>query len=251
MTEDKIAHAAELIRNGTRVVALTGAGISTPSGIPDFRSPGSGMWERVDPFQVASIDGFMRDPQAFYDWLKPLVHLAANAKPNAAHFALAELEARGKLQTVITQNIDQLHQRAGSRRVLLVHGTLDSATCIVCGNEAAGAPLIEKFLTDGIAPRCVVCGGVLKPDVVLFGELLPFEIMEKAKHASQNCDVMICAGSSLEVAPACDLPLIAKRCGAKIIIVNKTATAMDRHATIILNEDVAVALPRLVELVTP
>ncbi len=249
LENDKIAHAADLIRASTRVVALTGAGISTPSGIPDFRSPQSGIWENVDPFVVASIDGFIRDPQAFYNWLRPLAALAAQAAPNAAHDALAALEARGKLRAVITQNIDELHQRAGSRHVLPVHGTLQFATCIVCGNSTEGAPLVQKFLADGAVPRCKICGGVMKPDVVLFGELLPFEVLEQAEAEAKNCDVLIVAGSSLEVAPACDLPLVAKNAGAKIIIVNKSKTPVDRHAEIVLHQDVAVALPRIVELV--
>ena len=197
MTEDKITRAAELIRNSKRAVALTGAGISTPSGIPDFRSPGSGLCEKVDPYEVASIEGFLRRPQAFYDWLRPLARLTAAAKPNAAHIALADLEARGKLCAVITQNVDDLHQRAGSRRVLQVHGNFSAATCVKCLQEVDAKPLLEKFIADGAAPYCATCGGVMKPNVILFGELLPMRVINEAEEQARSCDLMLIAGSSL------------------------------------------------------
>ncbi len=249
MTEDKIARAAELIRNSKHAVALTGAGISTPSGIPDFRSPGSGLWEKVDPYEVASIEGFLRNPQRFYDWLRPLARLTAAAQPNPAHIALAELEARGKLHAVITQNVDDLHQRAGSRRVLQVHGNFGAATCVKCLHQVDARALLEKFVADGAAPHCEACGGVMKPNVILFGELLPMRVINEAEEESRSCDVMLVAGSSLEVTPACDLPLVAKKRGAQLIIVNKTPTYADRYAAVVLNEDVAVALPRIAERV--
>ena len=132
---DPIQRAAEIIRNSQRLVCLTGAGISTPSGIPDFRSPGSGAWENADPFEVASIQGFRRNPQRFYDWLSPLSDLTLKAKPNAAHFALADLETHGPLTAVVTQNIDMLHMKAGSKTVYEVHGNVRTASCIGCGVE--------------------------------------------------------------------------------------------------------------------
>jgi len=241
----KISKAAKIIARAKHVVALTGAGISTPSGIPDFRSAGSGLWDRVDPMVVASIWGFMEHPHAFYEWVKPLARKILDAKPNPAHHALAQLEARGKLNAIITQNIDNLHQRAGSKRVLEVHGHMREATCVRCYHLSPAEPMIEKFLADGQVPRCPECGSVMKPNVVLFGEMLPVGVMHDAEEESRTCDVMLIAGSSLEVAPAADLPLLAKKHGAQLIIVNKSATPADRHAAIVLREDVAVALPRI------
>lgn len=243
----KILQTAELINNAKRAVVLTGAGISTPSGIPDFRSPHSGLWERADPMSVASIWGFAERPQAFFDWVRPLAKKIVAAQPNPAHRALADLEVLGKIRAVITQNIDSLHQRAGSKRVLEVHGHLREATCLRCYHLAPAQPLIEKFLDDGMIPTCEVCGGVMKPNVVLFGEMLPVSVMYEAEEESKSCDVMLVVGSSLEVAPAGDLPLIAHKQGARLIIVNKSATHVDAHATLVLHEDVAVALPKIVQ----
>jgi NAD-dependent deacetylase len=246
-SDKKTLQVAELIKHARHAVALTGAGVSTHSGIPDFRSPGSGLWEKVDPMSVASIWGFTEHPQGFYDWVKPLAKLMMTAQPNPAHLALAGLEAMGRLHVVITQNIDNLHQRAGSKRVLEVHGHMREATCIRCFNLVPAQPLIEKFLTDGTLPTCDVCGGVMKPNFILFGEVPPVSVMFEAEQESRQCDVMLIAGSSLEVVPAADLPLVAKESGAKLIIVNKTPTPLDRCATVVLREDVVVALPRIVE----
>jgi NAD-dependent deacetylase len=249
MSDQKILQAASLIKQSKHAVALTGAGVSTPSGIPDFRSPGSGLWEQADPMSVASIWGFMERPQVFYDWVKPLARLMLTAQPNSAHTALADLEAMGKICAVITQNIDNLHQRAGSKRVLEVHGHMREATCIRCYHLEPAQPLIEKFLADGAVPTCKVCGGVMKPNVVMFGEMLPVGVMHEAEQESSTCDVMLIAGSSLEVVPAADLPLVAKKHGAKLIIVNNSSTPADAHAAVVLREDVAVALPKIVEAV--
>lgn len=243
----KIARAVKLIADSKHVVALTGAGISTPSGIPDFRSEGSGLWEQADPMAVASIWGFIEHPQSFYEWVKPLANAILTAKPNPAHHALAGLESQGRIRTVITQNIDDLHQRAGSKRVLEVHGHLRDATCIRCYHLMPGRPIMEQFLVDGLVPRCPECQGVMKPNVILFGETLPVGIMYEAEAESKKCDLMLIAGSSLEVAPAADLPLVAQKRGAKLIIVNKSATALDKHAAVVLREDVAIVLPRIYE----
>ncbi len=249
MDNKKIAQIVELIKQSNYVVALTGAGVSTPSGIPDFRSPGSGLWKKVDPFSVASIWGFIEQPQNFYDWIKPFAELTRRAKPNPAHVALAELESLGKLHAIITQNIDNLHQTAGSRRVLEVHGHIRQATCMRCFHMVDAAPILDRFIQDGEVPLCEVCGGVMKPNAVLYGEMLPVGVMYEAEQESRKCDVMLVAGSSLEVAPAADLPFVAKKQGATLVIVNKSSTPADNQATVVLREDVAVALPRIVELV--
>ena len=247
--EKKILQAATLLKNAKHAIALTGAGVSTPSGIPDFRSPGSGLWSRSDSMSIASIWGFIEHPQGFYDWVKPLAKKVINAQPNPAHRAFADLEQAGILQTVITQNIDNLHQRAGSKHVLEVHGHMREATCVRCFHMVAAQPLMEKFIADGDLPTCEVCGGVMKPNVVLFGEMLPVRVMYEADLESKQCDVMLIAGSSLEVAPAADLPFIAKNNGASLIIVNKTPTGADSQAAVVLHEDVAVALPHMVQAI--
>jgi NAD-dependent deacetylase len=247
--DQKIQQAAKLIKNAKHAVALTGAGISTPSGIPDFRSQGSGLWQSSDAMSVASFWSFVEYPQGFYDWVKPLAKKMMSAQPNAAHLALAELEAMGRIHAVITQNIDNLHQRAGSKRVLEVHGHMREATCIRCYHMVPAQPLLDKFIEDGAMPTCEICGGVMKPNIVLYGEMMPVSVMYEAEQESKTCDVMLVAGSSLEVAPAADLPLVAKENGAKLIIVNRTSTIADAHAAVVVRDDVAVALPRIVEAV--
>lgn len=178
---EQIAKAAQLIQAAQQIVAFTGAGISTPSGIPDFRSPNSGLWTHVDPMSVASIFGFRQNPQAFYDWVKPLARTILNAQPNPAHLALTRLEMLGKLHSVITQNIDMLHHRAGSQRVYELHGHLREATCIHCFKLYSAQAILERYMQDGVVPLCRECGGVLKPNVILFGEQLPIRQLQAHK----------------------------------------------------------------------
>lgn len=247
MNSESIERAATLLRSARHAVALTGAGISTPSGIPDFRSPASGLWQQADPMVGASIYGFRRSPQAFYDWLRPLVRQVLEARPNLAHVALARLEHDGRLRAVITQNIDGLHQRAGSRRVLELHGHTRTATCLRCGRKVPAEPLIAEVLASPAVPRCRECGGALKPDVVLFGEMLPLDVLEEAEREARACDVMLVAGSSLTVAPASLLPEMAREHGARLVIVNREPTGLDRSAEVVLHADVAEALPAIAQ----
>ncbi len=247
--QDDLGLAVELIRRARHLVAMTGAGISTPSGIPDFRSEGSGLWTLYDPMEVASIWAFTRRPEAFFEWVRPLTRMIREARPNPAHYALARLEAAGILKTLITQNIDELHQKAGSRNVIEVHGHLREATCIRCYRKVPAEPYLEAFLQDGTIPRCEQCGGVLKPDIVLFGEQLPARAFMAAQQEARRADVFLVAGSSLEVAPAGDLPILAKEHGARLIIVNLSPTAADRYADVRIHGDVAEVLPRLVDQV--
>lgn len=247
--DDKVQQAARLLQTARHAVCLTGAGISTPSGIPDFRSPGSGLWEMADPMAVASIWGFMEHPEMFYNWIQPLARKIRDAQPNAAHYALAALERVERLRAVITQNIDGLHQRAGSKQVLEVHGHLREAVCVGCQRRVPSRALWDKFMQDGAVPRCATCGGAMKPSAVLFGETLPFEVMSEAQQAARRCDVMLIAGSSLEVVPAADLPLVALKAKAKLIIVNRTETGMDTHASVVMHADVAEVLPAIAEAV--
>ena len=243
--KSQIAEAIDILRQSRHTVALTGAGISTPSGIPDFRTPASGLWEKADPMEVASVWGFQRNPEALYEWLHPLSKLTLSAKPNAAHTALAHLEASGPLQAIITQNIDMLHTRAGSETVYEVHGHMREATCMGCLSVFAGTPFWERFVETAVIPRCPQCNSVLKPNVILFGELLPSAILQAAEAHVAKCDLMLAIGSSLEVAPVGDLPLRAKRRGAKLIIVNLGRTHVDRLADVVIRADVVEALPQL------
>jgi NAD-dependent deacetylase len=240
-----VKQAVAYLKQSNYAVALTGAGISTPSGIPDFRSPASGLWDNVDPMEVASIYGFTHNPNAFFDWIYPLAQLIRQAEPNPAHQALAHLEQHGPLQAVITQNIDLLHSRAGSQTVYEVHGHLREATCQSCRHKLSTTDIFPQFLATKKMPCCPLCDGVLKPDVVLFGELLPMRVMRAAQAETQRCDLMLVAGSSLAVAPAGDLPQQAKMAGARLIIVNYEETHVDFMADVIIRADVAEILPRL------
>lgn len=244
---ESIQKAADLLRAAKHAVALTGAGHSTASGIPDFRSPESGLWEKYDPMVVASIQSFLANPRLFYDWIRPLARQTAEAKPNPAHYALARLEAQGILKAVITQNIDDLHTQAGSRRVLELHGNLRTATCVRCGKKVASEPIVRRFLEEDWLPTCE-CGGAIKPDVVLFGEMLPVDVFMAADAEARACDVMLVAGSSLEVYPAADLPFVARQHGARLIIVNLQPTPADGVAEVVIHDNVAVVLPRIADL---
>jgi len=195
---------------------------------------------------VASIWGFRSNPEAFYEWFLPLAGLVLEASPNPAHLALAELEELGRMAAVITQNIDGLHQRAGSRRVLELHGHLREAVCMECHQVLPAEGPIRELLERRRAPCCPKCGGVLKPAAVLFGELLPQEILRQAQADSESCEVMLVAGSSLEVAPASDLPVLARRAGARLIIVNYQSTSLDSLAEVVIQDDVAAVLPAIV-----
>jgi len=240
-----VAELARLIRTADRVVALTGAGISVPSGIPDFRSPGTGLWENVDPMKVAHIDAFMRDPASFWSFYSQRFQTLTDKAPNRAHEALAELERAGVLQAVITQNIDQLHRRAGSENVVEVHGTIATSSCPRC---AARYPLEEvrrrrRADREGV-PRCDL-GHPLKPDVVLFGELLPADAYAEAERLAAGCDLMLCIGSSLEVHPVAGLPELTLAAGGRIAIITRGPTPLDRRATVRLEGDVVEVLEAL------
>lgn len=244
MDQEKIAQAAQILSSARSAVALTGAGISRPSGIPDFRSA-SGLWAKENPLEVASLRMFHTDPQRFYNWLRPLLRVSIEAKPNPAHLVMAELEHRQILKAVVTQNIDGLHQQAGSYTVYELHGHMRSAVCLACGKGVSTDPLIQQVL-DGVTPTCP-CGGIYKPDIVLFDEFLPVDEFQHAQAAIDTCDVLLIAGTSLEVYPVADLPLRALKHGARLIIVNLTETYVDNYADVVLNVDVAAALPAIFE----
>ena len=194
------------MREAGSVVALTGAGISVPSGIPDFRSPGTGLWENVDPMAVAHIDAWRADPERFWHFYGNRFQALEGKEPNGAHRALVELERRGHLDAVVTQNIDMLHRRAGTRELVEVHGTIEHSSCLACGAGYPLAEVRERLAHDPLSvPHCD-CGEPLKPDVVLFGEWLPEDALERAYALAAGADVLLCVGTSLEVHPIAQLP---------------------------------------------
>jgi NAD-dependent deacetylase len=249
VNEELLSRAAELIKSSKKTVALTGAGISTPSGIPDFRTPGKGLWEKVDPVEVATIDSFRLNPEKFFMFMEPLAKAVEQASVNPAHQALAEWETMGLLNSIITQNIDNLHRRAGSKNVIELHGNSEKAHCTKCRSFFGPEELRARMKSgDRGVPYCD-CGGVIKPDVVLFGEQLPFTELVRAERAAESCEVMVVAGSSLTVAPASFMPRVALQNGAKLIVVNLQETYVDDRAEIVLREKVEVALPGITEFI--
>jgi NAD-dependent deacetylase len=244
-TQSALEDAAELFRKAKHMVVLTGAGISTPSGIPDFRSEGTGLWSRDEPLEVASLSAFRTHPESFFNWFRPLVGQIFHAQPNAAHLALAELENAGIAQTIITQNIDMLHQKAGSKHVIEMHGTLKTLSCTSCYKKFESKDFVKRFIDDGMIPLCVNCNGILKPDVILFGEQLPLSALFEAQGAVRRCDLMVVAGSSLEVLPVAGLPMQAVDRGAHLIVVNNSPTYINVRADVVLMDDVATILPEI------
>jgi NAD-dependent deacetylase len=218
---------AELIRGNQPCVAFTGAGVSTESGIPDFRSAG-GIWERFDPYEVASVGAFRRDPARVWEFYALRLDVLRDAEPNPAHHALAQLEARGLLRAVVTQNVDRLHHAAGSREVVEVHGAIGEGVCLRCGRRE---PDVQSLLP---LPRCAECGAVLKPGVVMFGELLPAQEIDRATELAREAGLLLVVGTSLEVWPAAGLPEETLRGGGKLAIVNRDPTPYDDRAAAVV-----------------
>jgi NAD-dependent deacetylase len=242
-----IHQAADIIRGSKKAIVLTGAGISTASGIPDFRSTGSGLWTIYDPFEVASLSAFRYHPEMFYQWVRPLADSIINARPNVAHLALARLQKAGYVKSIITQNIDRLHQVAGSDNVLEVHGSLNTMTCVDCYQTVNSEEYVKLYLEKGQIPLCSNCNHILKPDIILFGEQLPSRTWYQAIEVSKTCDLMIVAGSSLEVMPVAGLPLRALESGAHLIVVNQSRTYVDVRADVVFTDNLVEILPRIVE----
>lgn len=221
---------AELLQSRQPCVALTGAGISTESGIPDFRSP-TGIWAQVDPLEYGTIDAFRRDPEKVWSFYAPRFAMLTQAQPNDAHLALAELERRGLVRAVVTQNIDLLHERAGSRDVVEVHGSIRESDCLGCGATYSLVEL-ERLLNGMAVPRCRECGEVVKPGVVMFGELLPEEAIDRAYALAREARLLLVVGSALEVTPIAYLPWETVQAGGEVAIVNLGPTQFDRQATL-------------------
>jgi NAD-dependent protein deacetylase/lipoamidase len=238
---------AELMRNAPSVVALSGAGISVPSGIPDFRTPGTGLWSDVDPMQVAHIDAWRSDPARFWAFYDHRFQTLDGKEPNGAHRALVELERRGLLDAVVTQNIDRLHRVAGTKELVEVHGTIATSSCQECGSAAELAEVRRRIAeaADGV-PRCEDCAAPLKPDVVLFGEWLPVAAIERAQALAASADVLLCIGTSLEVHPVAALPELTYAAGGDVVLITMGATPWDDRAAWKLDGDVEAELEALV-----
>ena len=236
---------ARLVEQADSVVALTGAGISVPSGIPDFRSPGTGLWTKVNPMEVAHIDAFRRDPVAFWSFYGRRFNTLDDKQPNRAHAALVALERAGLLDAVITQNIDRLHARAGSQNLVEVHGSISHSVCLVCGLRYELGDVRRRLEGDAEGvPRCD-CGAPLKPGVVLFGEYLPVEAMARAEGLAAGADLMLCIGSSLEVYPVAGLPETTLAAGGQIAILTQGPTPLDPRAVVRMGGDVVAELEAL------
>jgi NAD-dependent deacetylase len=248
-TQAAIDFVADLFRQAKHAVSLTGAGLSTPSGIPDFRSTGTGLWSRDEPMEVASLSTFRTEPERFFEWFRPLARQIYTAQPNPAHLALSGLEKAGRIHSIITQNIDMLHQKAGSKTVIEMHGTMQTLTCTQCYHQTQSALHLNLFVETGGIPRCPKCKQILKPDVILFGEQLPQAAWFKAQREARQCDLMLVVGSSLEVLPVAGLPMQALDRGAHLIIVNNAPTYLNVRADVEILEDAALILPAIVEKV--
>ncbi|MFX1485235.1 MAG: NAD-dependent deacetylase [Promethearchaeota archaeon] len=243
---DAIKQAKELVSKSKKITALTGAGISVDSGIPDFRSEG-GLWERYDPHEYATIESFMRNPTKFWTMGRELAETILKAEPNSAHEGLVKLEQDGKLIGIITQNIDNLHQVAGSENVVELHGNYLRAYCIECNAEYVGETVHKSVVNGEIPPRCEKCNGILKSEAILFGEPLPETAMSKAAKLCRTTDLMLVIGTSLTIYPAAFLPQLAKNSGAKIILVNLEGINRDSVADIVIRGRATEVIPKIVD----
>ncbi|MCS7144469.1 MAG: NAD-dependent protein deacetylase [Archaeoglobaceae archaeon] len=242
---EKIKLSAEILARSKKAVVFTGAGISAESGIPTFRGE-DGLWEKYDPEEVASIEGFRRNPRAFWEFSMELMK-NTSAEPNPAHYAIAELERMGIVKAVITQNIDMLHQRAGSKKVYELHGSIEKLKCLDCRKEYSWEDFSDLIQESDI-PKCKNCGShCVKPKVILFGEPLPSTVLYQSIEESRSADAFVVVGSSLVVYPAAELPYIAKSNGAKMIIINDEPTVADHIFDVIIYGKAGQILPKIVE----
>jgi NAD-dependent deacetylase len=229
---------AGLLQEAETAVVLTGAGISVPSGIPDFRTPGTGLWENVNPMEVAHIDAWRRDPDRFWSFYGQRFASLTDKRPNPAHEAVAELERRGLVEGVITQNIDRLHRVAGTQRLIEVHGSIEYSVCMECGGRFELEKVVAQLESADGAPECLACIAPLKPDVVLFGEMLPELALAEAQALAERADLILCVGSSLEVYPVAALPGVTLGRGGRVALVTQGPTPYDGDAAVKLDGDV-------------
>ncbi len=248
---DKIEAVSDIIVESEKIVVFTGAGISTESGIPDFRSPG-GIWDRYDPSEL-TYQKFLSSQasrETYWERQKLLWPIIAAAEPNAGHLAIAGLYKMGKLDCIITQDGDSLHQRSGvpDEKVIELHGTWTRALCLDCGRKYPSAEVQVRLEAGEKVPTCEACGGIMKPDVIQFGQSLPEEEIREAQGRAAECDLLLACGSSMVVYPAAEMPLIAKNNGARLVIINLMPTPHDRYADIVINEKIGEVLPRIIEM---
>jgi NAD-dependent deacetylase len=243
MDYELIRRAAKDIVHSKKTIAFTGAGISVESGIPDFRGA-QGLWQKYDPEEFAHIDAFRSDPERIWLMLKDMFLIIKDAKPNPAHLGLAELERMGYLSSVITQNVDGLHQAAGSRRVIEFHGSHRTLSCLKCSMTIDGASL----KVEDLPPRCSRCSSLLKPDVVFFGEPIPWEAQVSSLKESHSCSVVLCIGTSAVVYPAASIPITAKERGAKVIEINRESTPLTQEISdYLISGSAGEIIPAIVE----
>ncbi len=236
--QDQATRLAEMLREARSALVLTGAGVSVPSGIPDFRSPGTGIWENVDPMEVAHIDAFRREPDRFWHFYGNRFASLIDKQPNDAHRAIAELERRGVIRGVVTQNVDRLHRKAGSQNVIEVHGSIEWSVCPECGGRTSLDRILEIIAEHPGAPECPACIAPLKPNVVLFGEMLPEEAISDAYALAAEADLIVCVGSSLEVFPVATLPGVTRDGGGRIALDHPGPDALRRRRRVKLDGDV-------------
>ena len=250
MPVSKISAAADMILQSRKVIVFTGAGHSTESGISDFRSPG-GIWDRFDPNEFTYQNFLSSEASREKSWElgKTTWPVMANARPNPGHYAIAELHQIGKLDCVITQNIDNLHQKSGipEEKVIELHGTMNWVDCLSCGRRYTREEIQVRLEAGENIPKCTDCSGMLKVAIVSFGQPIPVKETREAELRSASCDLFLVAGSSLVVYPAAQMPLIAVDNGARLVIINLTSTPQDRHADIAINEKTGEILPQIVE----
>jgi NAD-dependent deacetylase len=249
MADASLARAHDVLRSATRVTVLTGAGISTDSGIPDFRGP-QGVWTKnPEAEKQSTLANYLSDPEVRKrSWQARLRHTAFSAEPNAGHRALVELEQQGRLHTLITQNVDGLHQRAGNsaERVVEVHGTVHEVMCMSCDERAPIQRALDRVRAGEDDPPCRSCGGILKSATISFGQALDHEALARAELAAIQCDVMLAVGSTLTVYPIAEVVPVAKASGAAVVIVNGSETAFDHLADALVTDSISEVLPRLV-----
>jgi len=246
--EEQIKQLAKLILDSKNIVALTGAGMSTESGIADFRSPGTGLWEKVDPYEYASIDSYIAHPTKNLEFMLETGKAIFSARPNKGHKALTKLQKLSKLKGVLTQNIDRLHHKAKTKNIVEFHGNVMEAKCLHCGEVFLITNMINQVL-QGRSPSCIICNGMLKPNAIFFGEPLESETLRAADEMIVDCDLLIVLGSSLVVYPVAFYPQKALSLGAKLAIINIQETDMDSLAEVVIHEKIGEMFPKNVTII--
>ncbi|MFW9998637.1 MAG: NAD-dependent deacetylase [Candidatus Hodarchaeota archaeon] len=247
--EEKIEKLTELIIESNNVVALTGAGMSTESGIADFRTPGTGLWEKVDPYEFASIHSYIANTSKNLEFMLETGRNIFRARPNKGHRALTKLQKLGKLEGVLTQNIDRLHHKARTKNIVEFHGNAYEAKCLTCGQVYEITVMVNQVMKGNYSPSCEKCRGMLKPNAIFFGEPLESATLEAADVMIAECDLLLVLGSSLVVYPVAFYPQKALSIGAKLAIINIQETDMDSLANVVIHEKIGDILPEIVSIV--